>query len=135
MVTAAPTAVPPPPPPAPKSDVRRIVSIGGASVYGGSVSNAARVVAAWRTGLRDCYARETSEATGSIRFTITVGASGAVTNVKAQRNGNLASSVEACSTALIGNAKFAAPEGGAATLQVPTTFTIDRSTERTRTTL
>jgi hypothetical protein len=132
-VTAAPT--PGPSAPEPKGDVRRNVSIGGAAVSGGTVSNAARVVAGLRKGLRDCYTRETSEATGSIRFTITVGASGAVTNVKAQRGGDLSSNLVACSTAFVGGAKFDAPQGGAATIQVPTTFRIDRSAERVRTTL
>jgi hypothetical protein len=88
------------------------------------VSNAARVVASLRAGLRDCYAHETSDGVGSIRYTLSVGANGAVSNVSAAPSGDLSSTLIACATARLQAAKFEAPEGGAATIRFPVRFTV-----------
>ena len=109
---------------APKKDGKRNASVGGSSVSGGIIGNAARVVAGLRAGLRDCYSRETSDAVGSIRFTLSVGASGAVSNVSAAPSGELSSGLLACATAHVRGAKFDPPEGGAASIRIPVTFTI-----------
>lgn len=109
---------------APKKDGKRNASVGGSSVSGGTMGNAARVVAGLRAGLRDCYKRETSDAVGSIRFTLTVGANGAVSNVSAAPSGELSSGLLACATAHVRGAKFDPPEGGAASIRIPVTFTI-----------
>jgi hypothetical protein len=111
---------------------RRHVSIGGAAVSGGSVRNAARVVAGFRTDFRDCYARGPSGGSGALRFTVAVGERGAVTNVSVQRRGGLSPAVIACATARVQQAKFDAPDGGSATIQVPATFFIEgRAVDRT----
>ena len=109
---------------APKKDGKRNASVGGSSVSGGTVGNAARVVAGLRAGLRDCYSRETSNTVGSIRFTLSVGANGAVSNVSAAPSGELSSGLLACATAHLRGAKFDPPEGGAASIRIPVTFTI-----------
>jgi hypothetical protein len=104
---------------------RRKVSMGGGAVSGGSVSNAARMIAGLRSQLTDCYARETSVGTGSIRFTLAVGPSGAVTNVTTAPAGGLSSQLVACATSRVKTAKFEVSEGGGATVQFPATFTIE----------
>jgi len=109
---------------APKKDGKRNASVGGSSVSGGTMGNAARVVAGLRAGLRDCYARETSDAAGSIRFTLTVGANGAVSNVSAAPSGALSSGLLTCATTHVSAAKFDPPEGGAASIRIPVTFFI-----------
>lgn len=122
LVTAAPAVAPPIP--QLSSTGGRNVSVGGAAVSGGNVSNAARVVAGLRKGLRDCYARENSDAAGSIRFTIKVGPTGSVTSTSAQPSGGLSSQLVACATGVIRAAKFEAPEGGSAVIAVPATFVL-----------
>lgn len=109
---------------APKKEGKRNASVGGSSVSGGTMGNAARVVAGLRAGLRDCYSRETSDAVGSIRFTLTVGANGAVSNVSAAPSGELSSGLLGCATARVRGAKFDPPEGGAASIRIPVTFNI-----------
>jgi hypothetical protein len=99
-------------------------SVGGASVAGGNVSNASRVVAGMRAGFRACYQRELSnnpDAQGSIRLSIRVGPGGEVQSVSASPSGNLGSAV-ACVQARAQAAQFDPPEGGSATIVVPVTF-------------
>ena len=108
--------------------------MGGAAVSGGSVGNAARIVAGFRPQFRDCYSRQLSEASGELRFTLAVADSGSVANVGVQRSGGLAPAVIECAIARVKQAKFQAPDGGSATIQVRALFSIngkpiDRSIE------
>lgn len=100
-------------------------AVGGAAVSGGTVSNAARVVAGMRAGFRACYNRglqENPDAQGSIRLTIRVGPGGEVQGVSAAPSGNLPASVVGCVQARASAAQFAPPEGGSAVVVVPVTF-------------
>jgi hypothetical protein len=100
-------------------------NVGGAAVSGGTVSNAARVVAGMRAGFRACYMRglnENPDAQGSIRLTIQVGPGGEVRGVTAVPSGTLPQSVVACVQARAKAAQFDPPEGGQAAIQVPVTF-------------
>jgi hypothetical protein len=100
-------------------------AVGGAAVSGGTVSNAARVVAGMRAGFRACYNRglqENPDAQGSIRLTIRVGAGGEVQGVSASPSGNLPASVVGCVQSRASAAQFAPPEGGSAVVVVPVTF-------------
>lgn len=100
-------------------------SVGGAAVSGGSVSNAARVVAGMRAAFRACYQRglnENPDAQGSIRLVIRVGPGGEVSGVTATPSGNLPASVVSCVQARAKAAQFDAPEGGSAAINVPVTF-------------
>jgi hypothetical protein len=100
-------------------------SVGGAAVSGGTVSNAARVVAGMRAGFRACYQRglnENPDANGSIRLTIKVGPGGEVAGVTASPSGSLPASVVSCVQARAQAAQFDPPEGGSAVIQVPVTF-------------
>jgi hypothetical protein len=100
-------------------------SVGGAAVSGGTVSNAARVVAGMRAGFRACYNRglaENPDAQGSIRLSIRVGPGGEVSGVSASPSGNLPGSVVSCVQARASAAQFAPPEGGSAVIVVPVTF-------------
>ncbi|HEX2876877.1 MAG TPA: AgmX/PglI C-terminal domain-containing protein [Polyangiaceae bacterium] len=100
-------------------------SVGGAAVSGGTVSNAARVVAGMRAGFRNCYQRglaESPDAAGSIRLTIRVGAGGEVAGVSPAASGSLPASVISCVVARAQAAQFDPPEGGSAVIAVPVTF-------------
>jgi hypothetical protein len=100
-------------------------NVGGAAVSGGTVSNAARVVAGMRAGFRACYQRglnENPDAQGNIRLTIQVGPGGEVRSVTATPSGTLPQSVVACVQARAKAAQFDPPEGGSAAIQVPVTF-------------
>lgn len=100
-------------------------NVGGAAVSGGSVSNAARVVAGMRAGFRACYQRglnENPDAQGNIRLTIRVGPGGEVTGVTATPTGSLPASVVSCVQSRAKAAQFDAPEGGSAAIVVPVTF-------------
>jgi hypothetical protein len=100
-------------------------SVGGAAVSGGTVSNAARVVAGMRAGFRNCYQRglaENPDSAGGIRLTIRVGAGGEVAGVSPSATGNLPASVVSCVVARAQAAQFDPPEGGSAVIAVPVTF-------------
>jgi outer membrane biosynthesis protein TonB len=101
-------------------------SIGDASVAGGNVSDAARVVAQMRAGFRACYRRgqdENPDIEGKIALSIKVGPTGQVSSVAATKTGNLPASVVDCVKARATSATFAPPQGGgAAVIQVPVTF-------------
>lgn len=120
----APTAVAVTSPP---KGGKRNASVGGTAVSGGNVSNAARVIAGLRSGLRECYQREQSDVEGAIRFRLTVGAGGAVTAVNAQPSGGATGGLVQCTTARVRAAKFDAPEGGSATIAFPVTFVVERA--------
>ncbi len=98
--------------------------VGGASVKGGTVSNASRVVAGLRAGFRHCFNRELAvnpDAQGTIRLSIRVGPGGEVQSVSAVPSGNLGSAVE-CVRSRARSAQFDPPEGGSAVIDVPVTF-------------
>ena len=100
-------------------------NVGGASVSGGNVSNAARVVAGMRAGFRACYMRglnENPDSQGNIRLSIRVGPGGEVTSVTATPSGTLPASVVSCVQARAKAAQFDPPEGGSAAITVPVTF-------------
>lgn len=99
-------------------------NVGGASVSGGTVGNASRVVAGMRAGFRACYQRglaDNPDAAGAVTLTIRVGPGGEVQSVGAS-SGSLPASVVSCVKARAQAAQFDAPEGGSAVIQVPVTF-------------
>jgi outer membrane biosynthesis protein TonB len=100
-------------------------STGSAAVSGGSVSNAARVVAGMRAGFRNCYNRalaQNPDVEGRISLSIKVGPGGEVQGVSASPSGNLPDSVVSCVKARAQAAQFDPPQGGLAVIQVPVTF-------------
>jgi hypothetical protein len=103
----------------PKGDA----SIGGASVMGGSVSNADRVVAGMRAGFRACYNKglaSNPDIEGSIRCTAKVGPNGEVAG--ASCSGSLPGDVTSCIQRRIQSAQFEPPQGGSASIVIPVTF-------------
>jgi outer membrane biosynthesis protein TonB len=101
-------------------------SVGDASVAGGNVADAARVVAQMRAGFRACYRHgqdENPDIEGKVALSIKVGPTGQVSSVTATKTGNLPQSVVDCVKARANSATFAPPQGGgAAVVQVPVTF-------------
>jgi hypothetical protein len=100
-------------------------SVGGTSTAGGTISDAAKVVAGMRATFRQCYQKgldQNPDASGSIRLSIKVGPGGEVSSVTATPSGNLPPAVVACVQARAQRARFSPPEGGAAVVQVPVTF-------------
>ena len=98
--------------------------MGAATSSGGTIANASRVIAGVRGSLRSCYSAALAEnpnARGSIRFTVSVGATGGVENVDAVASGLPVPLVE-CAKARIRVAQFEAPVGGKAVLQFPAIF-------------
>jgi hypothetical protein len=65
---------------------------------------------------------ENPDAQGQIRLSIRVGPGGEVQSVNAVPSGSLPGSVVDCVKARASAARFDAPEGGAAVVQVPVTF-------------
>ncbi|HYJ10436.1 MAG TPA: VIT domain-containing protein, partial [Polyangiaceae bacterium] len=103
-------------------------SIGGANVSGGTVGNAARVVAGMRAGFRNCFQRglaEDPDSEGKIQLQILVGAGGEVRAVTPTPTGCLPASVVACVVARAQAAQFDPPEGGQSVIGVPVTFAKD----------
>jgi outer membrane biosynthesis protein TonB len=99
--------------------------VGGTSVSGGEVTNAARVVAAMRAGFRRCYTRALAtnpDVQGRINLSINVGPGGEVSGVSAAASGNLPADVIGCVQARARQARFDPPQGGMAVIQVPVTF-------------
>jgi outer membrane biosynthesis protein TonB len=104
---------------------RGSASVGDAAVAGGSVSDASRVVAQMRAGFRACYNRglaENPDIEGKIALSIKVGPTGQVSSVSATKTGNIPASVVDCVKSRANSATFAAPQGGAAVVQVPVSF-------------
>lgn len=99
--------------------------VGTASVAGGSVSDASRVVARMRAGFRACYNRglaDNPDIEGKIALNIKVGPTGQVLNVSASKTGNLPPGVVECVKSRAKSANFSAPQGGVAVIQVPVSF-------------
>jgi hypothetical protein len=100
-------------------------SVGSAAVAGGSVGNAASVVAGMRAGFRSCYNRGLAtnpDASGKIDLKLRVGPGGEVTGVAASTSGNLPESVVSCVKARAKSARFSPPDGGSAVVSVPVSF-------------
>ncbi len=96
-----------------------------ASVAGGSVSNAQRVVAGMTAGFRRCYTNGLSvnpDMTGAVRVTAKIGPSGEVLSVSAAPSGSISGDVASCIAARVRSAQFDPPEGGAATIVIPVTL-------------
>jgi len=105
--------------------VKGSAAIGGAELTGGSIGNAARVVAGMRAGFRNCYQRglvENPDTSGKIVLAVRVAAGGEVEGVIPTSPGNLPASVIACVVARVRAAQFDPPEGGSAIINVPVTF-------------
>jgi len=104
---------------------RGSAALGEASVAGGTVSDASRVVAAMRAGLRACYTKglqENPDIEGKIVLILKVGPAGQVLSVTANKTGNLPPEVIDCVKARATSATFSPPQGGAAVVQVPVSF-------------
>ena len=96
-----------------------------ASVAGGSVGNASRVVAGMRAGFRRCYTQGLSsnpEMSGSVRVTARIGPGGEVQSVQASPSGSISGAVANCIAGRVRSAQFDPPEGGAATVVIPVTL-------------
>jgi Ca-activated chloride channel family protein len=105
---------------------RSNVTLGAPVVSGGSIANAARVLAALRPGFRACHQRSLNEdpsAAGAARLMLKVSATGSVSAVTFTPTGNLPASLGACVAARARTAAFEAPAGGA-TVIVPLSFLI-----------
>lgn len=102
-----------------------------ATVTGGTVSNAARVVAGMRAGFRACYNRGLAmnpDMQGAVRLILRIGANGQVVSANAVPAGSIDSSTTACMAARARSAQFEPPEGGQATITIPITLTNSGST-------
>jgi hypothetical protein len=78
-----------------------------------------------RAGFRACYNRGLAtnpDIEGKIALSIRVGPTGQVASVTATKTGNIPSEVVDCVKARASSASFAAPQGGAAVVQVPVSF-------------
>lgn len=100
-------------------------SVGGASVAGGTVGNAASVVAGMRAGFRACYNRGLAtnpDASGKIDLKLRIGPGGEVNGVAAATSGNLPASVVDCVKSRARSARFSPPDSGSAVVSVPVSF-------------
>jgi outer membrane biosynthesis protein TonB len=100
-------------------------SVGGASVAGGTVGNAASVVAGMRAGFRACYNRGLAtnpDASGKIDLKLRIGPGGEVTGVAAASSGNLPGSVVDCVKGRARSGRFSPPDSGSAVISVPVSF-------------
>jgi hypothetical protein len=104
------------------------VSIGAATVRGGSVPNAQAAIAAIGAGLRRCYDKalqENAGASGTVQVTARVDPGGAVSVLDESHTG-LTPEMVSCVVTQVQAAAFARPEGGAATVVIPMTFKAER---------
>lgn len=100
-------------------------SIGGLSLAGGSIGNAARVIAGMRAGFRSCYQRglvADPSAAGRVQLAVRVGVSGEVADVVPTDTGGLPASIIACVVARARASQFDEPEDGSVIINVPITF-------------
>lgn len=100
-------------------------SVGSAAVAGGTVGNAASVVAGMRAGFRACYNRGLAtnpDASGKIDLKLRIGPGGEVTGVAAATSGNLPESVVSCVKGRARSGRFSPPDGGSAVVSVPVSF-------------
>lgn len=103
--------------------------VGSASVSGGSVSNADRVVAQMRAGFRACYNRglaNNPELHGSVKIVAKVGPNGEVVSATPQGGSTLGSDVIDCVVRRVKSAQFDPPSGGGATIVIPVTFALQK---------
>jgi hypothetical protein len=101
------------------------VGVGGAAVSGGSVANAASVVAGMAAGFRRCYNRglqENPDMKGTIRLTLKIGPNGEVEGASPSGGGNLSGTVISCCAGVASSRQFAPPDGGGATIIIPVSF-------------
>jgi len=99
-------------------------NVGAASVSGGQVGNAERVVAGMRAGFRACYNRGLAtnpDLAGQVRIIAKIGPNGEVLSATPQASG-LSPEVVDCVVRRVKSGQFAAPEGGGATITIPVTF-------------
>lgn len=97
----------------------------GPSGAPGNVANAAAVVAAMQPAFRSCYNSALLAdpgMKGSVRLTARIGPEGEVTTVSPSGGGGLSPPLVACLESVVAHARFAAPEGGGATIVIPITF-------------
>ncbi len=94
-------------------------------VGGGTVANAASIVAGMKPGFQRCYnqgLQEDPSMKGSVRITAKIGSNGEVLSASPGGGGSLSGTVIACVTARVASAQFAPPDGGSATIVIPVTF-------------
>ena len=106
------------------------VTGGAPSVTGGTIANAARVLAGARARMRACYQQglandPTQE--GRMSLTIRVGPNGEVVNVSGSATGSISAQVAQCVQARARSLQFDAPEGGASQITVAFSFVQDKS--------
>jgi len=104
-------------------------NVGGASVAGGSVSNADKVVAGMRAGFRACYNRglaSNPDLQGQVKIVAKVGPNGEVLSATPQGGAGLGNEVVDCVVRRVKSASFAPPEGGGATIVIPVTFALQK---------
>jgi formylglycine-generating enzyme required for sulfatase activity len=97
-------------------------SVGGAQVKGGSIANAAAVVAKMSAGFRRCYQKglaENPEMKGSIRLRAKIGPHGEVLEVEPEGGAGLSDTVIKCIMARAASSQFAEPDDGSATVTIP----------------
>lgn len=93
----------------------------------GDVPNAARVVAGLKGQFRHCYQRQLPthpEMEGSVLLVARIGENGEVLSVGG--GGGVLAPIVPCLKAAVGGAQFAPPKSGAAVLQIPVTFRLQR---------
>jgi hypothetical protein len=96
-----------------------------ASVSGGAVNNASKVVAGMRAGFRACYNRGLAanpEMSGSVRVTARIGPNGEVQSANASPSGSISGDVASCIASRVRSAQFDPPEGGSSTIVIPVTL-------------
>ncbi len=104
------------------------VGVGGASVSGGTVSNAAAVVASMAAGFRRCFNRglqDDPNMKGTVRVTAKIDKNGDVLGATPSASGTLSENVVNCVVARVSSAKFSPPEGGAAVIVIPVSMTAE----------
>jgi hypothetical protein len=92
---------------------------------GGTVANAASVLAGMRSGFRRCYTRglqDDPNMRGKVKITVKIGPNGEVLSATPSEVQGLSAYVIACITARVQLAQFAPPEGGGATVVIPVTL-------------
>lgn len=102
-------------------------AIGSAQVKG-TIANAPAVIAGMAAGFRRCFSKglmDDPSMKGSVTITASIGPQGEVVSASPSGGNGLSSNVIACVTARVSSAQFAPPDGGAATVSIPVTFSAD----------
>lgn len=92
---------------------------GSGSVTSGKISGADRVLAGARARARACYQSGLAtnpDMEGRVSFTLTISASGSVSNASASPSGSISGGVVSCIQSALRGLTFDAPEGGAASV-------------------